>query len=1026
MRIATVIVAIVLTAATYADGVVVKRVLDAEALTTANSLPNASLEEIADGQAVGWAPWAAGYEVDDTVSHTGDRSARCSLPVADVERGMTCEFQLNQERPLPIIATVWSRAENVSGASSSDYSLYLDLEYMDGTPLWGQTAAFECGTHDWQKRTVTVVPNRPIKTVSVHGIFRHKTGTAWFDDFSLATLERSDAVGIFDSVSVISGATPGLQDTDPLVLTTSDGLSVSLDRNTGAVIGDGGAVGGFFWRDAATDSDFRQPRARLTQDGDDLRLLAEDDLLELRLEASIAAKGDHIAISGTVEDLTGRDRAITVYFSLPLDATGWRWFNDARGGREIEPGQGYSNEVKVGAGASGVASRYPLACVATDDDACALAMPLDEPRIVGFGYDGDSRELFAGVHMGLSAETVNFPSRADFSLALYRPDPAWGFRSALKRYYDLFPACFTKRNTREGIWMPFTDVSTVDGWEDFGFQFHEGNNNVAFDDEANIDTYVYVEPVSQWLRMPEEMPRTVDEALGLLQSKADAGDGQSMATLTSAIHGASRQMYTHIVNAPWCDGALMYLNPAPSVLQDDPEAVTQWRFASKRVWRAFEQAQVQTPSWNGFGLGYDLATGEGRNGDQGIVCSADEVGAERGASQSVTLNQKQPVNLVARAWSRAEDVTGEPDSNYCVYVDLVYDDGTSKWGSNAPFEVGTHDWQQAEVVITPEKPVRSATVYALFRNDHTGRVWFDDLFLGEAGSDVNLLTNPGVEPIVAKPAVLDGIYIDSAEMAAATPNFRREHWRHAAFPLTFSQHGEVLQLTIFNSIEFARGLATQLHEHDRMLMANSTPSRFPWLAAWCDVMGTETNWGRDGEYTPQSDATLCYRRAMCYQRPYLLLLNTVYDDFPNEWVELYFKRAISYGVFPSMFSHNAANDPYWRRPNLYNRDRELFKQYIPICQAISAAGWEPVTNARCDDGAVWVERFGGADGELYLTIFNSATEATSATVTLDAAALGVAADVAARDLVTDTPVAIAGGALTVNLAAEDLAVVRLR
>jgi hypothetical protein len=470
----------------------------------------------------------------------------------------------------------------------------------------------------------------------------------------------------------------------------------------------------------------------------------------------------------------------------------------------------------------------------------------------------------------------------------------------------------------------------------------------------------------------------------------------------------------------------MYLNPAPSVLQDDPEAVTQWRFASKRVWRAFEQAQVQTPSWNGFGLGYDLATGEGRNGDQGIVCSADEVGAERGASQSVTLNQKQPVNLVARAWSRAEDVTGEPDSNYCVYVDLVYDDGTSKWGSNAPFEVGTHDWQQAEVVITPEKPVRSATVYALFRNDHTGRVWFDDLFLGEAGSDVNLLTNPGVEPIVAKPAVLDGIYIDSAEMAAATPNFRREHWRHAAFPLTFSQHGEVLQLTIFNSIEFARGLATQLHEHDRMLMANSTPSRFPWLAAWCDVMGTETNWGRDGEYTPQSDATLCYRRAMCYQRPYLLLLNTVYDDFPNEWVELYFKRAISYGVFPSMFSHNAANDPYWRRPNLYNRDRELFKQYIPICQAISAAGWEPVTNARCDDGAVWVERFGGADGELYLTIFNSATEATSATVTLDAAALGVAADVAARDLVTDTPVAIAGGALTVNLAAEDLAVVRLR
>jgi len=949
MRIAAVTLAIALTVAAYAEAVVVKRALDADALTTANSLPNASLEEIADGLAVGWGPWAAGYVVDDQISRTGDRSARCSLPVADVERGMTCEFQLNQEKPLPIVATVWSRSEGVSGSPENNYSLYLDLEYMDGTPLWGQVSAFECGTHDWQKRTVTVIPNRPVKTVSVHGIFRHKTGTAWFDDFSLATLERTDAISVFDSVSVMGATTPRVQNTDPVVLTTSDGLSISLDLNTGAVIGEGGAAGGFLWRDVATDSDFRQPRAEMTRDGDVLRLVAEDEILKLRLDATVAANGDHIAISGTVEDLTGRDRAITVYFALPLDATDWRWFNDARGGREIEPGQGYSNGVKVGAGASGIASRYPLACVASADEARALAMPLDQPRIVGFGYDGDSRELYAGVHLGLSAETVNFPSRADFSMVLYRPDPAWGFRSALKRYYDLFPQCFTKRNTREGIWMPFTDVSTVDGWEDFGFQFHEGNNNVAFDDEANIDTYVYVEPVSQWLRMPEEMLRTVDEALGLLRRQADDGDRQSMATLTSAINGASGEMYTHIVNAPWCDGALLYLNPAPSVLEDEPAAVTQWRFATKQLWRAFGQDESGAARWNGYDLGYEVAPGAGREGSQAVTCAADAAGAQRGLSQVVVLNQKKAANVVVSGWSRAENVTGEQDSGYCLYADLTYADGTPSYGHNAPFAVGTHDWERVEFTIEPEQPITSMNVYALFRHEHTGAVRFDDLSVTVESSDTNLLANAGFEPSSAKPPVLDGIYIDSAEMAAATPNFRRDHWRHAAFPLTFNQHGEVSQLTIFNSIEFARALALQLHDENRTLMANSTPSRFPWLAAWCDVMGTETNWGRDGEYTPQSDATLCYRRAMCYQRPYLLLLNTVYDDFPNEWVELYFKRAIAYGIFPSMFSHNAANDPYWRRPNLYNRDRELFKQYIPICQAISAAGSVSYTHLRAHE-----------------------------------------------------------------------------
>ncbi len=1015
-----------------AEAVVLKRALSTDSFAGENLLPNAGFEQAGPDGVVGWTPWETGYEVDDAEKRGGQRSVRCTSDDPDIEYGIGYTVQLNQQVPAPIAATCWSKAENVSGSPESNYSLYLDLEFMDGTPLWGQTAHFDCGTHDWQKRTVTVVPPKPIRSVIVHGIFRRKTGAVWFDDFSLFSLDLPEGATTFDGVPVVREPAPAARAAGTLDLATADGLKLKLDAATGAVVGDDAGLAGFFWRDAAAESDFRQPRAAPQRDGETIILRAQDDELNLALEARLTPHEDHIAIEGTVRDLTGEDRAVSVYFALPVDAIGWEWYDDVRAHRTVESDAAYNNYVRVNAGPSGHASKYPLACVAGDEDSYALAVPLDQPRIVGLAYDAGSRELYAGFHLGLSAETANFPSQASFSLALYRSDPAWGFRAALKRYYELFPHCFTKRNEKEGIWMPFTDVSTVDGWADFGFQFHEGNNNVAFDDQAGIYSFVYVEPASHWLRMPQEMPRTLEAAMALLQEQADAGNQQALATLTSGVHDPAGQLRAAIRDTPWCDGALLTLNPQPALFEDDPDAITQWRHESDKLWRAFRQETQGVVGWRGFGQGYEVAADGGRKGSQAVKCSAAKPGGRHGAIQTVTLKQNALGALIARAWSKAENVTGEPDNGYCIYVDLTYADGTPLWGQTASFECGTHDWQQAQVRIEPEKPVRSAQVYFLFRGDHTGTVLFDDAFFGEEGSETNLLDNPGFEPVQAEPAVLDGIYIDSLEMAASTQNFRREHWRYANLPLTFAtRSAQVCQLGIFNTVEFARELSTKLHERGEMLMANSTPHRFPWAAAWCDVMGTETNWSRREAYEPNSDTTFNYRRAMCYQRPYLLLLNTVYDDFAPEWVELYMKRSVAYGIFPSMFSHNAATDKYWERPNLYNRDRPLFEKYIPMCANLNKAGWEPVTHARSDNDAVYVERFGpGEDGAIYLTVFNDSHEARTARITVDAANLGVQAPLAATELVRGQPIELAQhgqeAQVQVALEPEDLIVLLLK
>src|SRR5690606_23059559 len=106
------------------------------------------------------------------------------------------------------------------------------------------------------------------------------------------------------------------------------------------------------------------------------------------------------------------------------------------------------------------------------------------------------------------------------------------------------------------------------------------------------------------------------------------------------------------------------------------------------------------------------------------------------------------------------------------------------------------------------------------------------------------------------------------------------------------------------------------------------------------------------------------------QKPYCFLMNTDFDRFPYELTERFMKRAVAYGFFPGFFSHNASEGHYFSRPALYERDRPLFKKYIPICTRLSQAGWMPITTVRPSDRRVVVERFGS---DLF-TVYNPEPE----------------------------------------------------
>ena len=100
-------------------------------------------------------------------------------------------------------------------------------------------------------------------------------------------------------------------------LTTRDGLQLGLcdDAVTSLPLTDRqlalpSAFGGFLVRDVATDSDFFS--------------LENGTCPELGLELNVQFKSeaDHLTLTGRVTDTTGRDRAVTLMFALPLDASG--------------------------------------------------------------------------------------------------------------------------------------------------------------------------------------------------------------------------------------------------------------------------------------------------------------------------------------------------------------------------------------------------------------------------------------------------------------------------------------------------------------------------------------------------------------------------------------------------------------------------------------------------------------------------------------------------------------------------------
>ena len=772
-----------------------------------------------------WQPYDKGFDrqgswlvCDNGGNAAGRRGAMQSVP-------------LNQLRPEPIVAVCQSKAEGVSGTADSDYSIYLDLLYTDGTPLWGQVASFSTGTHDWQRRQLVVLPEKPVKSVSFYLLLRGHGGKAWFRDAQLRSIHPPAGACLFDGLPVVPR-------------------------------GPARDYRGFQLRDAAAGSDFvyfSYPGGG-PELSEDLTVASEALGIQLREEGTAWAHTRYHTeeIKATLTDLTHKDRALTLVFAVPVEGKSLRWLADPRRSVPVEPGREYVNATQFHAGSSGRLSLYPLGAVADDKEGTALAVAPDRPVFSRIGYHAGSKELYIACDLALTPERP----KVDLCFRHFKFDPRWGFRGAIARYYELYPEAFRCRIRDQGLWMPFAKISEVPGWEDFGFRIKEGDDEPQWDHAHGVLTFRYTEPMTWWMPMPKAQPRTLEAALAEARRLAASGNREARALFSSGYRDADGRLVARLLDTPWCNGAVWSMNSSPGI---------------------------------------------------------------------------------------AGEVT----------------DFNNKW-------------------------------------------------------------NPAIRAKLYGPQSRSGVageYVDSSEGYVTDElDFCRQHFAASTRPLVFSPDDH--RPAVFRgmiALDYVAAIAGDVHHDGKLAMANGAPTRLWWLAPWLDVLGTETDWNPGGRWQPMSDAELLYRRAMSKGKPFCFLMNTRFEDFSHELVEKYMKRCLAYGMFPGFFSADAARGHYFTRPELYNRDRPLFRRYVPLCKRVAEAGWEPVTRARCDDEHVYVERFGAADrGGRYLTVFNDSPERRTVTVACEDAAAAPG-----RELLRGQTVAWRDGRTTLSLEAEDVAVIEL-
>ncbi len=459
-------------------------------------------------------PYERGFtrDGDEIVVDNGDDAAR--------RAGAVWSLVLNQTEARPFTVRTEARCERGPGGTRTRaFSLYVDLVYMDGDHLWGQTADFAPDPQrGWRAGTVTVIPAKPVRSASVYCLYRGLPGRVRFRAPAVRIREQAD-LALFDAQPVALGDLPRHE-------------------------------AGFLVRDVQRADDGYAP----------IPVGGEAKGVRLSVVETPAADGATYRV--TVEDRTGRDRALTLVYAWPLPAGDLVFEEDPRTAVPLADNAPQRSDAQaMGCGAGGL-NRWPFGAVSVGGRGFALGIDTAHPAYFRTAVHPRTRLLFIAFDLGLA------PEKRTAAFAFRRFTFTGGFRGALAAYAAREPDAFKTRVPEQGIWMPFRAIKSVENWQDFGFKFKEGNDETAWDDAHGIFTFRYTEPTTWWLSMDKAHGTnrfTMADCLAKVESLAAKGDPRARAWRGSVMRDEDGARVGRVMDTPWCRGAIWLLSPLPDI-----------------------------------------------------------------------------------------------------------------------------------------------------------------------------------------------------------------------------------------------------------------------------------------------------------------------------------------------------------------------------------------------------------------------------------------------------------------------------
>ena len=459
-------------------------------------------------------PYERGFtrDGDEIVVDNGDDAAR--------RAGAVWSLALNQTEARPFTVRTEARCERGPGGTRTRaFSLYVDLVYMDGDHLWGQTADFAPDPQrGWRAGTVTVIPAKPVRSASVYCLYRGLPGRVRFRAPVVRIREQAD-LALFDAQPVALGDLPRHE-------------------------------AGFLVRDVQRADDGYAP------------IPVGGEAKGVRLSVVETPAADGATYQVTVEDRTGRDRALTLVYAWPLPAGDLVFEEDPRTAVPLADNAPQRSDAQaMGCGAGGL-NRWPFGAVSVGGRGFALGIDTAHPAYFRTAVHPRTRLLFIAFDLGLA------PEKRTAAFAFHRFTFTGGFRGALAAYAAREPDAFKTRVPEQGIWMPFRAIKSVENWQDFGFKFKEGNDETAWDDAHGIFTFRYTEPTTWWLSMDKAHGTnrfTMADCLAKVESLAAKGDPRARAWRGSVMRDEDGARVGRVMDTPWCRGAVWLLSPLPDI-----------------------------------------------------------------------------------------------------------------------------------------------------------------------------------------------------------------------------------------------------------------------------------------------------------------------------------------------------------------------------------------------------------------------------------------------------------------------------